>query len=193
MSRRLVGGIVPAGASRLPVERALERPGLGAVAALEEAGRLCAGEHPAVGGAQGRDLRDLELAAARAVVVGEALARQLPRLAEVGAAPDSGARPLTRGRSVDGARVRIVHGVVDRPSFAERAARLPVAAAFVAFEDEAALAGSDKKNGLRHRRTSSFDGFEVLDGSAPEKSSEPSRVLATYDGPRCRNRRPPSR
>ena len=68
-----------------------------AVAALEDAGRLGAGEQAPVRRRQARDLRQLQLA----VAVGEALARQLPRLAEVVAAPDAGAVPLARRGRVD--------------------------------------------------------------------------------------------
>ena len=90
-------------AAGLAVERAEQRPGGAAVAALEDAGRLGAGEHAAVRRRQPGDLRQPQLAV---LAVAEALARELPRLAEVGAAPDPGAVPLARRGRVDRARLR---------------------------------------------------------------------------------------
>ena len=144
---RLVRGVVPRLASRLAFERGQDRPGLAAVAALEHAGHLGAGEQAAVDGGETGHLRELELG----VAVVESLTRLLPRLAEVGAAPDARAVPLARGGRVDRAGVGVVDCVVDRPAFAERAAQLPVATTLVALEQEAALAGADHQDRLRHR------------------------------------------
>ena len=119
MPGRLVRGVVPALAARLALERREQRPGLAAVAALEHAGALRAGEEAAVVRGQAGDLRELELALA--VAVRETLARLLPCLAEVGAAPDARAVPLARGGRVDRAAAGVVDGVVDRPALAERA------------------------------------------------------------------------
>ena len=86
----MLGGIVPVVTARLAVECAQQRPGGGTVRALEDACCLGAGEDPPVGGRQARDLRDPQ----PGLGVGESLARQRPRLAEVVAAPDAGAVPL---------------------------------------------------------------------------------------------------
>src|SRR6185436_2245656 len=112
---RLVGRVVPRLARRLPVERREERPRDAAVGALEDAGVLGAGEEAPVRGGEARDLRQLQ----PAVVVGEALARLLPRLPEVGAAPDARTVPLARGSGEEGARVGVPDHVVDRPALAE--------------------------------------------------------------------------
>ena len=139
MARRLVRRVVPGLAAGLAGKRREERPRLAAVAALEDAGRLDADEHAAVGGREMRDLRQLAVA----VVVGEALAGELPRLADVGTAPHRGAVPLARGGRVDRARRGVVDRVVDGPALAVRPAQLPVAPVGVALQHEAALAGSD--------------------------------------------------
>src|SRR5262249_50209904 len=141
----------PRVARRMAVDRAPERPGLAAVAALEDARHLGAGEHAPVVDGQPRHLRQLQLLVAAVV---EALARLVPGLAQVRAAPDAGAVPLARRGGEDRAALRVVDGVVDRPALAEGTAQLPVAAVRVALEDEAALAGSDQQDGLRHRFTS---------------------------------------
>ena len=147
MPGRLVRRIVPALAAVLAGEGREERPRLAVVAALEDARRLDADEQPVARARERRDLRDL---AAVLVAVGEALARLLPRLAEVAAAPDGRAVPLARGGGVDRAGRRVVDRVVDRPALAVRAAHRPVAAV-VALEQERALAGCDGQQGLRHR------------------------------------------
>ena len=144
---RLVRGIVPALAAVLAREGGEERPGLAVVAALEDARRLDSDEQPVAGPRERRHLGD---PAAVLVAVGEALARVLPGLAQVAAAPDGGAVPLARGGGEDRAGVRVVDGVVDGPSFAVRAAQRPVAAV-VALEHEGALAGCDGQQCLRHR------------------------------------------
>ena len=59
------------------------------------------------------------------VAVGEALARERPRLAEVAASPDGRAVPFARCGRVDRARRPLEHGVVDRPGLAVRAAQRP--------------------------------------------------------------------
>ena len=102
--------------------------------------RPCAGE-------QARDLREPELAV---LAVAEALARELPRLAEIVAAPDAGAMPFAGGGGVDRARVRIVDRVVDGPALAVGPARRPRAAVGVALQDEAALARSDEHHCHSH-------------------------------------------
>src|SRR5207248_9987915 len=82
---RLVRRVVPELAAGLAGKGGEERPGLAAVAALKDAGRLDADEDAAVPRGERRDLGDL----ARIVVaVADALARERPRLAEVVAAPD---------------------------------------------------------------------------------------------------------
>ena len=106
MPGRLVGGIVPTLAPRLAGESRQQRPGLPVVAALEDSRRLDADEQAVAGSCERRHLRDL---APVLVAVGEALARHLPRLAEVGAAPDGGAVPLARGGGVDLAGSGVVH------------------------------------------------------------------------------------
>src|SRR5207253_7233061 len=113
-----------------------------AVAALEQAAGLGAGEQAAVRRRQARDLRELEVA----VLEGEALARDLPRLAPVGTPPDARAVPFARRGGVIRVGGRVVNRVVDRPALAERPADLPVAAFTVAFQHEAALTGSDQQD-----------------------------------------------
>src|SRR5664279_1601175 len=147
MSRRLVLRVVPVSAQRHAVERAEERPRLRAVAALEDACILGAGEDAAVRDREARDFRELLPAA----VIRETLARELPRLAEIGAPPDARAVPFACRCGVDRTGVCIVHRVIDRPAFAVRAAHLPVATIRIALEDEAALACSDEDDGQRHR------------------------------------------
>ena len=66
---------------------------------------------------EARDLRELE----PGVAVLEAVARLRPRRAAVEAAPDARAVPFARPGRVDRASVGVVDGMVDRPSFAERA------------------------------------------------------------------------
>ena len=146
--RWLVGRVVPRLAARLALERGQERPGLASVAALEHAGHLGAGEQSAVDGGESGHLGELELG----VAVVESFTRLLPRLAEVGTAPDACAVPLACGGCVDRTGAGMVDCVIDRPAFAERPAHLPVAATLVAFEQEAALAGADQQDGLGHRR-----------------------------------------
>ena len=97
-------------------------------------------------GGEARHLRELQVA----VLVGQALARLLPRLAEVGAAPDARAVPLARRGGEDRARVGVADHVVDRPALAERAAHRPVATGLVALEQEAPFPGPDHQDGLRH-------------------------------------------
>src|SRR4029079_8223344 len=95
----------------------------------------------------------VELQAVLALRVAEALARVLPRLAEVGAPPDRRPEPLAgRGRE-DRPGVGIEHRVVDRPALAVRAAHAPVAAV-AALQHEQALAGPDEEHALRHGFTS---------------------------------------
>ena len=60
MAGRLVGRVVPVVAAGLAVERREQRPRDAAVAALEHAGRLGAGEQAPVRGGQARDLRQLQ-------------------------------------------------------------------------------------------------------------------------------------
>src|SRR5262249_44516406 len=97
-----------------------------------------------------RERRGLGDLAPVVVPVGEALARLLPGLAEVGGAPDRGAVPLARSGGVDLAPRRIVDGVKDGPSFAVRAPHRPLAAV-VALDEERALAGSDGEQCPGHR------------------------------------------
>src|SRR5213592_4198064 len=99
MARRLLGRVVPVVTPRLALERREQRPRLRAVAALEQADALGADEHPAVGGRHVGHLRKLQAP----VWIIEPLARVLPGLAKIGAAPDRGAMPLAR------------RGVEDRP------------------------------------------------------------------------------
>src|SRR6476469_4604679 len=122
---RLVRGVVPLLAAVLAAQRGEERPRLAVVAALEDARRLDADEQPVARARERRDLRDL---AAVVVAIGQALARLLPRLAEVRATPYRGAVPLARRGGVDRAGGPVVDRVVDRPAFAIRAAQRPVAA-----------------------------------------------------------------
>ena len=122
---RLVGGDVPGVAAGLAVERAQQRPRLRAVAALEDAAALAAGQHAAVRGRQARELGEPQLAL---LAVAEAFARELPGLAQVGAPPDARAVPLAGRGGVERARDRVVHGVVHRPALAERPAHVPRAA-----------------------------------------------------------------
>src|SRR6266550_1070657 len=146
MARRLLGRVVPIRPARLAVEPAEQRPGGSAVAALEDAGRLDAREHASMRGRQTRDLRQLRTV----VAVRETLARQLPGLAEVVAAPDAGSVPLACCGSVDRAGIRVVHRVIHRPALALWAPYLPVAPVSVALQDEQALARSHQQDGLRH-------------------------------------------
>src|SRR6476661_4998227 len=148
MPRRLVRRVVPALATGHAVERAQKRPRLALVAALEDARRLDAGEQAPVRGGQPRDLRQLR----RRVPFTEAdaLARGLPRLAEVAAAPDGGPVPLARGGGIHVAALRVVDRVVDGPALAVGAPHLPVAAVTVALQDEAPFPGSDEDDRLRH-------------------------------------------
>ena len=164
MAGRLVRRVVPALAPRLSGERGQRRQGLAAVLALEDPRHLDAGEQPTVLHGQVRDLRHLLLAVG---LVGQALARVLPRLAQVGAAPDRRAVPLARRRRVDRPARRVVDGVVDRPPLAERPAQLPVAPGLVAFEQEAPLAGSDQNNRPCHCLTSGSRALYGLSDSAP--------------------------
>src|SRR3954452_16305843 len=145
---RLVRGVVPALAAGHAVQRAQERPRLALVAALEDAGGLDAGEDPPVRGGQSGDLRQLRRALTLAVA--EALARGLPRLAEVAAAPDRGAVPFARRCGVEVAAFCVVDRVVDRPALAVGPEQLPVSPVRVALQDEASLARSDEDDGLRH-------------------------------------------
>ena len=129
---RLVRRVVPPSLPGLAGERRELRPVRAVVAALEDAGRLDADEHAARRRRESRGLRDLP----PRLVVGEALARERPGLAEVAAPPDGRAVPFARRGRVDRARRRLEHGVVDGPGLAVRAAQLPVAAVGVAFEQE---------------------------------------------------------
>src|SRR2546423_5284532 len=106
MSRRLLRGIVPVLAARLAVECAEERPVDAAVPALEHTGHLDAREYASVRRRQPGDLG--QLLRALALAVRQALARQLPGLAEIVAPPDAGPVPLARRRGVDRAGDRIV-------------------------------------------------------------------------------------
>ena len=189
MPGRLVRRVVPELAVRLPVERADERPVDAAVAALEHARRLGAGEQPAVTGAQRRHLRELQ---ALVLVEGESLARELPGLAEVGAAPDAGAVPLARGRRIDRTGLRVVHCVIDGPAVAKRPTQLPVAPIGVAFEDETALPCSDEQDGRRHAGlTSGIRELWVLDrargrnSSVKKRRAHPNGGTANYIVGRC--------
>src|SRR5207248_591788 len=166
MAGRLLVGVVPRAAARLAVERRLQRPRLASVAALEDAGRLGAREQAAVRRRQAGDLGELQAV----VGVAEALARELPALAKVAAAPDARAVPLAGRGRVDRARVRVVHGVVDRPALAERAADAPVATIPVALQHEAALACPDQQKSRRHRSPPGFD-LATLDGAGTKNSS----------------------
>jgi hypothetical protein len=144
--RRLVRGVVPRLPVGMPVERRIELPRLPLVAALEDAGHLGPGEQAAVRCGQPRHLGELQ----PRVLVVQALARLLPRLAEIGAPPDARAVPLACGGRVHHPAFRLVDGVVDRPALAVGAAQPPVAAAFVAFEQETTLPRADEQDGLRH-------------------------------------------
>src|SRR5581483_773593 len=164
MPRRLLRRVVPV-LARLVLRRAMELPRLAAVAALEDAGWLGPREHPAMGGREARDLRQLPLGV---VAVGQALARLRPRLAEVGALPDGRAVPLARGGGVDRAVRLVVHGVVDRPPLAERAADVPAPPVAVAFDHEAAFPSCDQQQHLRHRLTP--PGLTVARYSTPQRA-----------------------
>ena len=183
---RLVGGIVPTLAPRLAGESRQQRPGLPVVAALEDSRRLDADEQAVAGSCERRHLRDL---APVLVAVGEALARHLPRLAEIRAAPDGGAVPLARSGRIDRAGGRVVDGVVDGPPFAERAAERPLPAV-VALEQECALAGSNGQHCLRHRCSPqrSRDSRECRrSGDSGEETPRPSKTHRS-GRPRSRSR-----
>src|SRR5581483_8788865 len=143
---RLVRRIVPLVAAGLAVERAQQRERLAAVAALEDAARLGADEQPPVRGAQARDLVQLQLGV---VAVAQPLARVLPGLAEVTAAPDGGAVPLASRGGVERPRLLVEDRVVERPALAVRPAQVPVLAVS-ALEHEEALARGDEHDRLRH-------------------------------------------
>src|SRR6185437_3828342 len=159
MPGRLVLGHVPLRPPRLAVERREQRPGRAAVVALEQAGRLGAGEDATVRRHQAGHLGEPQLPV---LAVAETLARELPRLPQVGAAPDAGAMPLAGGGGVDRARLRVVDRVVDRPAVAERPAHLPVAAGLVALEDEAALARPHEQHHSPGHQHTSRSGFSYL-------------------------------
>ncbi len=138
---RLVRRVVPQVAAGFSRERRQQRPVLASVATLEDPGCLHADEHAPVLHGERRDLRQLPIAVR---LVGEALARLRPRLAEVRAAPDGRAVPLARSGGEDRPRRGVVNGVVHGPRLAERAAQRPVAPSLVALQQEAPLAGSDQ-------------------------------------------------
>src|SRR6185312_8210125 len=159
MPGRLVLGHVPLRPPRLAVERREQRPGRAAVVALEQAGGLGAGDDAAVRRHQAGHLGEPQLPV---LAVAETLARELPRLPQVGAAPDAGAMPLAGGGGVDRARLRVVDRVVDRPAVAERPAHLPVAAGLVALEDEAALACPHEQHHSPGHQHTSRSGFSYV-------------------------------
>ena len=147
MAGRLVRGIVPGLTPGLACERRQQGPPLAAVPALEDARRLGADENAPVRGGERRHLRHLARAG---VVVGEALARERPCLAQVAAAPDGRPMPFARRGGIDGAGVLVVDGVVDGPALAERSAQVPVAAVFIALEREEPLSGADQQQRPSH-------------------------------------------
>src|SRR6185312_8079223 len=138
---RLLVRVVPVAAPGLVVERAEKRPGGAAVPALEDAGRLGADAHLAVGDREPGDPGQLQLA----LGIAQALARELPRLTHVGAAPDARAVPLAGGRGVDRPRLGLDHRVVDRPAVAEGPPHVPVATGLVALEQEQSFARPDRE------------------------------------------------
>ena len=155
-----------------------EREGLAAVGALEQARRLGADEQTAVHGHHRRDLRELEPASPSSpslFAVAEALARVLPRLAEVGAPPDRRAVPLARRGGVDRPRLGVVVGLVDGPALAERPAHAPVARgrrsrARTAPSAYRRATGSWASSHLRFRRSSSIRpgcSGKVIGGARP--------------------------
>ena len=93
-----------------------------------------------------RHLRQLQVA----VLVGQLLARLLPRLAEVSALRQTLEPCHLPCGGEDRARVGVADHVVDRPALAERAAQRPVATGLVALEQEAAFCGFRPSDGPRH-------------------------------------------
>jgi hypothetical protein len=139
MARRLVVRVVPLVAAREPVQGRQQRERPAAVAALEQAGGLRSDQQAAVSNGDVRHFRQLQVA----VGIADALARVLPRLAEIGAPPDGRAVPLARCSGEDGARALVVDRVVDRPAFAIRAPELPFAPILATLEDEAPFPRTD--------------------------------------------------
>src|SRR5207302_3150071 len=123
MAGRLVRGVVPLLAPRLAGERRQKRPRGALVTAFEDPGSLHADEQPAVVRRERRHLRELPT---RLLVVGKALARVCPGLAEVRAPPDGGPVPLARRCRVDRAAPGAVDRVIDGPALAERPAERPI-------------------------------------------------------------------
>src|SRR6185437_4720159 len=93
MARGLVRGVVPGLAAVLPGQGGQQRPGFAVVATLEDARCLDSDEQAVARTRERRHLGDL---ATVVVPVCEALARVLPRLAEVFAPENSGAVPFAR-------------------------------------------------------------------------------------------------
>ena len=118
-------------------------PGLPAVIAAEQAGRLDAGIERAVRGRQVPDRRDLGLTFV--VAVGQAFAGLRPGGAVVGAAPNGRAVPGAAATGVQGRPVGRAHEVVGRPVLAEGPAQPPVLARLVRLQDEGTLLGADQQ------------------------------------------------
>src|SRR5215213_1300097 len=97
MARRLLRRVVPALAAGLALERREHRPRRAAVAALEDPDLLGTREQAPVSGGERRHLRQL----GAVLAVAEALARVLPRLAEVRAPPDRRPVPFARAGGED--------------------------------------------------------------------------------------------
>ena len=177
---RLLRRVVPRLAALVPLEGRHQRERLPAVGALEEAGRLGADEQAAVRGHHVGDLGQLQLAVA--VGIAEPRAGVLPRLAQVGAAPDRRAVPLAGGGGEDRARVAVQDGVVDGPVLAVRAAHVPVAPV-LALQHEQALAGSDEEHAVRHSVHLRLDDRPSVDRIRTAKSSVCARMRAAPGAP----------
>ena len=142
------------GAARPPVRprrvvaQALDvPPGLAAVVAPEQPGRLDAGVEAARGRGHAPDRLDRLLA----LEIGETRARMGPARAQILGLPDRRAEPFVAAAAIDRAGLRVGLDVVQGPGLAERAAQLPRPPPGVALEDERALLGSEQdQDFLRH-------------------------------------------
>jgi hypothetical protein len=85
-------------------------------------------------------------------LIGKAVARARPCLAEIDGLPHGHAEPTIAAAGIDRAVVRIGNDVMDRPHFAERATQLPRGSLGGAFKNEGTLVGSDQDEDLLHRR-----------------------------------------
>ena len=115
-------------------------PGLAPIVAAEQPGRLHTGIEAAI--ARRHAPHRLDRLFAR--LVGEALARVRPALAEIGRLPDGRAEPFVAAASIDRAGFGVADNMVHRPVLAEGTAEFPRFAPGVAFEDERAFPGADE-------------------------------------------------